>query len=157
LRLPPLIPPLPATPEVLHKATPCPVDDNLRLKRFKTKEHSRFGRANDLPGIISIRSYLRAALGLVDVACCRWNSTGLLSRSEPPLIQTFIAKPPIEALIGAVLPGPAEVVQRGLDIRSQISDTMPHISRAEPAVVFCAVSSIQLLGIPKTDSFVAYC
>ena len=45
LRLPPLIPPLPATPEVSRKATPCPVDDNDRLKRFKTKEHSRFGRA----------------------------------------------------------------------------------------------------------------
>jgi exopolysaccharide production protein ExoZ len=32
----------------------------------------------DLPGIFSTRSYLRAAPGLVDVACCRWNSTGVM-------------------------------------------------------------------------------
>ena len=34
--------------------------------------------STDLPGISSTRSYLRAAPGLVDVACCRWNSTGVM-------------------------------------------------------------------------------
>ena len=44
-------------------------------------------------------------------------NAGHLSRSEPPLVQTLIAKPPIEALIAAVVPGVAGVVQHGLDIR----------------------------------------
>ena len=43
--------------------------------------------------------------------------TGLLSRSEPLLVQALFANPPIEALIGAALPVLAGVVQRGLDNR----------------------------------------
>ena len=40
-----------------------------------------------------------------------------LPRSEPILVQTLIAKPPIEALIGVVLPRLAKVVQGGLSHR----------------------------------------
>jgi hypothetical protein len=43
--------------------------------------------------------------------------TSFLPRSEPLLVLTLIAKPPIEALIGAVPPGLAWIVQCGLDIR----------------------------------------
>jgi hypothetical protein len=40
-------------------------------------------------------------------------STGFLPRPEPLLVQTLIAKPTIEALIGAVLPRLARIVQCG--------------------------------------------
>ena len=65
--------------------------------------------------------------------------TGFLSRSEPLLVQTLIAKPPVEALIGAVLPGLAGVVQRGLDIRfsdprqDRVADELRAVIRAHVA------------------------
>ncbi len=34
--------------------------------------------AVDLPGDFSARSYLRAATVLVDMACCRWSSMGVM-------------------------------------------------------------------------------
>ena len=59
--------------------------------------------------------------------------TGLLWRSEPLLVQTLIAKPPIEVLIVTVLPGLAGVVQRGLDIRfSDSAITEPRVRPCQP-------------------------
>jgi hypothetical protein len=53
--------------------------------------------------------------------------SGFLPRSEPLLVQTLIAKLPIEALIGAVLPRLAWIVQCGLDVR--ILDPFEDLSR----------------------------
>ena len=57
--------------------------DDLSLglrESFIELDVDRLFRAHrcDLPGIFSTGSYLRAAPGLVDVACCRWNSTGVM-------------------------------------------------------------------------------
>ena len=52
--------------------------DNLFSIKGKTALVTGGSRGIDLPGIFSTRSYLRAAPGLVDVACCRWNSTGVM-------------------------------------------------------------------------------
>jgi len=75
--------------------------------------------------------------------------TGLLSRSGPLLVQTLIAKPPIEALIGAVVPGLAGVVQRGLDTRfSDPAITDPRVlpsqspHRIDHGLLACAARTI---------------
>jgi hypothetical protein len=43
--------------------------------------------------------------------------TGFLPGTKPFLVQAFIAQPPVEALVGAVLPRLARIVQCGLDVR----------------------------------------
>lgn len=43
--------------------------------------------------------------------------TGLVPGTKPLLVQAFIAQPPVEALVGAVLPWLAWIVQCGLDVR----------------------------------------
>ncbi len=43
--------------------------------------------------------------------------TGLVPGTKPLLVQAFIAQPPVEALVGAVLPRLARIVQCGLDVR----------------------------------------
>jgi hypothetical protein len=43
--------------------------------------------------------------------------TGFVPGTKLFLVQTFIAQPPVEALVGAVLPRLARIVQCGLDVR----------------------------------------
>jgi hypothetical protein len=45
------------------------------------------------------------------------HDTGLVPGSKPLLVQALIARPPVEALVGAVLPRLAWIVQCCLDVR----------------------------------------
>jgi hypothetical protein len=51
------------------------IKDDIKLFGFKTNDFkgillNRAKRGTDLPGVFSASSYLRAAPGLADIACC---------------------------------------------------------------------------------------